>query len=56
MNKQTRSLKKLNMSCKAARGAGNTTPTFKEYPAGSQPSKRTSPWKGAGKQKRGFEE
>lgn len=44
MNKQTKGLKKINVSCLRARGGNNTTPTFKEYPAGSQPSRRKTPW------------
>lgn len=46
MNKQTKELRKLNISCRAARGAGNVIPTFHEFPTGMQMSHRRSPWKG----------
>ncbi len=44
MNKQTKSLKSINVSCKAARGGNNTTPTFHEYPAPPCQSKRKTKW------------
>lgn len=44
MNRQTKSLKTINVSCLRARGGNNVTPTFKEFPAGKQPSKRKSKW------------
>ncbi len=44
MNRQTKYLRKSNISSKAARGGGATEPHFHEFPAGSQPSRRKTKW------------